>query len=339
MTILPSERMTVMSDLHRNDSRAVVYAGMSTAIAVILSMIGLYMPFLYIVAFLLIPLPIVYLAIMQGIRWAVIVTIGVIILDAVFFGIVSAASVGAWCGVLGIVLGACYRYRISAVKTLLASGVVVLSAWAVEIMLTSFMMGIGYDKFFENIKTSMELYSQYLSQFYSGEMLEQAQANMKTFMENFIKGFPFAVGAAALMYSWIVMALSKEVFNRLGVKDIPSFPPIERWEMPKITVYIYLVGVAMHYAGTPAGMIAVYMGNFAPYLESVGYNLTAMGMFLFWLQGAAVVCWSPRRLPVMRSLKWIVIIFGIISPVLQFMLFYVGLFDLVLGYRQKRNYQ
>ena len=80
-----------MGDFKAGSTNAVVLAGMCTALAVVLSMIGLYMPLFSTIVFLLIPLPIAYLGMRKGIQWSVIVTSGILILDSVFFGIVSAA--------------------------------------------------------------------------------------------------------------------------------------------------------------------------------------------------------------------------------------------------------
>ena len=76
-----------MGDFKAGSTNAVVLAGMCTALAVVLSMIGLYMPLFSTIVFLLIPLPIAYLGMREGIQWSVIVTSGILILDSVFFGI------------------------------------------------------------------------------------------------------------------------------------------------------------------------------------------------------------------------------------------------------------
>ena len=115
-----------MGDFKAGSTNAVVLAGMCTALAVVLSMIGLYMPLFSTIVFLLIPLPIAYLGMREGIQWSVIVTSGILILDSVFFGIVSAAFLCAIFGILGIVMGICYKHKIAAWKALIAGAVVVL---------------------------------------------------------------------------------------------------------------------------------------------------------------------------------------------------------------------
>ena len=74
-----------MNEYRSGDTNAVVLAGMCTALAVVLSVIGFYMPLVSSVVFLLIPLPIAYLGMKEGVHWSVIVTAGVMILDSVFF--------------------------------------------------------------------------------------------------------------------------------------------------------------------------------------------------------------------------------------------------------------
>ena len=80
----------VMDEYRAGETNAVVLAGMCTALAVVLSVIGFYMPLISLVVFLLIPLPIAYLGMKEGISWSIIVTAGIMILDSVFFGFFSA---------------------------------------------------------------------------------------------------------------------------------------------------------------------------------------------------------------------------------------------------------
>lgn len=109
-----------MDEYRAGETNAVVLAGMCTALAVVLSVVGFYMPLISLVVFLLIPLPIAYLGMKEGISWSIIVTAGIMILDSVFFGFISAAFLCAIFGVLGVILGICYRNKVSAAATLAA---------------------------------------------------------------------------------------------------------------------------------------------------------------------------------------------------------------------------
>lgn len=75
-----------MDEYRAGETSAVVLAVKCTALAVVLSVIGFYMPLISLVVFLLIPLPIAYLGMKEGDSWSIIVTAGIMILDSVFSG-------------------------------------------------------------------------------------------------------------------------------------------------------------------------------------------------------------------------------------------------------------
>lgn len=62
-----------MNEIRRGETNSVVLAGMCTALAVVLSVAGFYLPLVSSIIFLLIPLPIAYLGMKEGASWAVIV--------------------------------------------------------------------------------------------------------------------------------------------------------------------------------------------------------------------------------------------------------------------------
>ena len=186
-----------MGDFKAGSTNAVVLAGMCTALAVVLSMIGLYMPLFSTIVFLLIPLPIAYLGMREGIQWSVIVTSGILILDSVFFGIVSAAFLCAIFGILGIVMGICYKHKIAAWKALIAGAVVVLIALVAEGLAALYVLGISSPilggEGFTQMEQSM---NEMLPSFYSGEALTQAQERVDVMMESIRKSIPFAMAVS-----------------------------------------------------------------------------------------------------------------------------------------------
>lgn len=318
-----------MRENRQGDARAVVQAGMCTALAVILSMIGLYTPLFSIVTFMLIPLPIAYLGLRQGVRWSVIVTAGVMVLDSVFFGIVSAASICAMFSCLGVVLGACYQFRVSAVKTLAAGSIMVLAAFLLQSALLAWIMNIDIFHVGETaLAASQKVADETLPQYYSGEMLAQAQQEFQTMMTQILRALPFSAVMASVMYAAAAMFICRRMFARLGVRDIPAFPPTEKWEMPRSAIYVYITGLAMKYAGGDGTWIG-----------DAGYNLTLACMIIFWLQGVGVLWWLPHRWPAVRPVRWMIVIFGLIAPAFQMILFFAGLLDMAFNYRKRRGYQ
>ena len=318
-----------MDEYRAGETNAVVLAGMCTALAVVLSVIGFYMPLISLVVFLLIPLPIAYLGMKEGTSWAIIVTAGIMILDSVFFGFISAAFLCAIFGVLGVILGICYRNKVSATVTLVAGAVVVLAALIGQAFAAMYILNVPPMIFGGEAMDTMEqqMMAQ-MEQFYSGELLTQAQENVKQMMDSIRKSIPAATLGAAFFYTWASMTLGKKIFTRLGMKDIPGMPSLERWELPRFFLALYVLAFAMQY---------ITNGNAT--LEMIQYNLGLACILVFWLQGLATLWWMPRKYPFVRPLRWIIAILSVIIGMVQMIVVLLGLSDMVLQYRKKRNYE
>ena len=319
----------VMDEYRAGETNAVVLAGMCTALAVVLSVIGFYMPLISLVVFLLIPLPIAYLGMKEGDSWSIIVTAGIMILDSVFFGFISAAFLCAIFGVLGVVLGICCRNKVPAAATLAAGAVVVLASWIGQAFAAMYILNVPPMIFGGEAMDSMEqqMMAQ-MAQFYSGELLTQAQENVKQMMDSIRKSIPAATLGAAFFYTWASMTLGKKIFTRLGIKDIPGMPSLERWELPRFFLGLYVLAFAMQ-----------YITNRNATLEMIQYNLGLACVLVFWLQGLAALWWMPRKYPFVRPLRWIIAVLSVIIGMVQMIVVLLGLSDMVLQYRKKRNYE
>lgn len=318
-----------MNDRISGDNHAIVLAGMCTALVVVLSLLGFYMPLLSTVVFLLIPLPIAYLGMKEGIKWSIVVTTGVLVLDSTFFGVVSAAFVCAIFGLLGVAMGICYRYKVSAAKTLIAGAMVVLLALVAEGIATLYLLGLPSLVFgsegLAQVKDSM---MEALPSFYSGEALDQAKEKVDFLMDAMEKSVPYTLVAVSVFYSWASMTLGSHVFKKMGITDIPHLPPFERWEFPKGTLALYLLVLA-----------AQYFFKDQEQVSYVAYNLGTLCVSIFWLQGLSVVWWIPHRYPFMKPLRLFIMILSAFIGAIQMFVVFLGIADMAASYREKRNYQ
>lgn len=318
-----------MNDRISGDNHAIVLAGMCTALVVVLSLLGFYMPLLSTVVFLLIPLPIAYLGMKEGIKWSIVVTTGVLVLDSTFFGVVSAAFVCAIFGLLGVTMGICYRYKVSAAKTLIAGAVVVAAALVAEGIATLYLLDLPSLMFggegLAQVKDSM---MEALPSFYSGEALDQAKEKVDFLMDAMEKSVPYTLVAVSVFYSWASMTLGSHVFKKMGITDIPHLPPFERWEFPKGTLALYLLVLA-----------AQYFFKDQEQVSYVAYNLGTLCVSIFWLQGLSVVWWMPHRYPFMKPLRLFIMILSAFIGAIQMFVVFLGIADMAASYRKKRNYQ
>ncbi len=318
-----------MNDRISGDNHAIVLAGMCTALVVVLSLLGFYMPLLSTVVFLLIPLPIAYLGMKEGVKWSIVVTTGVLVLDSTFFGVVSAAFVCAIFVLLGVTMGICYRFKVSAAKTLIAGAVVVLLALVAEGIATLYLLGLPSLIFgSEGLSQIRDSMLETLPSFYSGEALDQAKVKVEFLMDAMDISVPYTLGAVACFSSWASMALGSHVFKKMGITDIPHLPPFERWEFPKATLGLYLLVLA-----------AQYFFKDQEQVSYVAYNLGTLCVSIFWLQGLSVLWWMPHRYPFMKPLRLFIMILSAFIGVIQMFVVFLGIADMAASYRKKRNYQ
>lgn len=318
-----------MGDFKAGSTNAVVLAGMCTALAVVLSMIGLYMPLFSTIVFLLIPLPIAYLGMREGIQWSVIVTSGILILDSVFFGIVSAAFLCAIFGILGIVMGICYKHKIAAWKALIAGAVVVLIALVAEGLAALYVLGISSPilggEGFTQMEQSM---NEMLPSFYSGEALTQAQERVDVMMEIHQEIHSLCHGGSVLLLFLGVHDAWQDDFPEDGHQGSPMLPALERWEMPRPVLYVYIAVVVAGYFLKPQGM-----------MDYVLYNVEVGCVLIFWLQGLATLWWMPHKYPRVRPFRVLIVLLSFFVGLFQMMMVFLGMADMAVNYRKKRNYQ
>lgn len=311
------------------DNRSVVRAGMCTALVVVLSLLGFYMPILSTVVFLLIPLPIAYLGMTEGVKWSLVVMTGILILDSTFFGVVSAAFVCAIFGLLGVVMGICYRYKVSASHTLIAGAIVVLLALIAEGIATLYLLGLPTLMFGgEGMAQMKEAMMETLPSFYTGDALSQAKEKVEFLMDAMEKSVPYTLIAVSFFYSWASMTLGSRVFQKMGITDIPHLPPFERWQLPKAALVLYLFVIA--------GQLGFQDNEDISY---VVYNVGILCTSIFWLQGLATLWWLPHQYPIVRPLRVFIILLSAFIGFVQMFVVFLGIADMALDYRKKRNYQ
>lgn len=297
-----------MNQFKAGDTNAVVLAGMCTALAVVLSMVGFYVPGISLLALLSLPLPIAYMGIREGVKWAVIATSGIMILDSAFFGITTAFFLVVMFGFAGIAMAYCYQKRASALRTFGTIVVVMFFAMLLNLLGTVVMMGMPWDQVY-------------------GSTLDQVNQQTEEMIKTIRKMIPAAMVMAPMVLAWAVMQIEKVVFRRLGLTDFPQFPPLERWHFPRWGLLLLLLSVGTQYM------------PLTEQVKDLAYNVGAVCYFVLWIQGIATLWWLPHIYPVVKRLRLLIVIISIWIPLLQLFTVYLGVADMALNYRKKRGYE
>lgn len=250
-----------MSPLFSNrQSRAgtLVTASMCTAIAVVFSVIGLYIPVFSTLVFLIVPIPIAYMCLMGNMKWGVAVCVAVLLLDSLLFGVMSGAFASSVFCLLGLTLGYGYRKKYSA-ATILALGTLVSAAvFGAQVFFASAFMGFDPSLFAGKVTPDMQQQmDSMLSAVYSGKELEAARAQSGPMLEMVIRAIPFSLFLVSLFEAWAPMLLCRIIFRRLGIYDIPYFQPFREWQIPVAVIYIYIGVVVLKLALQGLGITSV----------------------------------------------------------------------------------
>lgn len=317
-----------MNQFKAGDTNAVVLAGMCTALAVILSMIGFYVPVLSLLGLLALPLPIAYLGIREGVKWSFVATVGIMVLDSMLFGFTVAFFMTIMFGFTGVAMAYSYKKQHSAFKTFALIVVVMFVSMIANLLGSAYLMGMTGEQIFGSTIDQMQAMSKEVSSMMaSGDQLAQVEKQTEEMYAAMRRLIPSALILAPMIIAWGCMAIEKKVFIRLGLKDFPQFPPFERWHFPRIFLLILLICFGAQYMSLPEA------------LQDVVYNAGVVCYFVLWLQGLSTLWWLPKMYPFMKKLRLIVVILSFWMPVLQIFMVYLGISDMALNYRKKKGYE
>ena len=317
-----------MNQFKAGDTNAVVLAGMCTALAVILSMIGFYVPVLSLLGLLALPLPIAYLGIKEGVKWSFVATVGIMVLDSMLFGFTVAFFMTIMFGFTGVAMAYSYKKQHSAFKTFALIVVVMFISMIANLMGSAYLMGMSGEQIFGNMIDQMQAMSKEVSSMMaSGDQLAQVEKQTEEMYAAVRRLVPAALILAPMIIAWGCMAIEKKVFTRLGLTDFPQFPPFARWHFPRIFLAFLLACFVAQYFTLPE------------IWQDVVYNVGVVCYFVLWLQGLSTLWWLPKIYPFMKKFRLLLVILSLWIPLLQIFTVYLGVSDLALNYRKKRGYE
>lgn len=311
-------------------ARALTESGMTVGIAVILSLIGVYVPLLSTVALLAWPAPIAFLGVRHGIRWSSMAVAATMAILMMTIGPVLASGIGLLFGSMGIALGEGYRRRWSAGRLMLVTMTVFLFGFGMQFFLSLYVMGVNIFELYQQTmaQATNQAFHTLDSMGYNSVELAQAKEAYLAQQAQIKQLMPFVVVSAGVVMAYLNILISRAVLRRLRV-DIPPFPPVAEWEMPRSVLYLYVAAILIGYFGAEWGGSA----------EIVTTNIKVGCMYLLWVQGIAVLFWWVRRFPQWKWLRWVGLVLSVFVPMVMAMMFFAGLIDMAINYRMRRDYR
>ena len=309
---------------------AMVGAGLLAAIAVFLAFIILYVPVLGMFATFIWALPIIISGCRYGLKWSILTLVVASALIAILMTPVNAVFLGGVFGIFGVVLGECLHRDVSPTKLMLYGTAAAILALVINFSLALLVVGVDpikmtMEAFTDAQQRAPELYRQL------GMMSEeQIQSSMKAYdemikqMQIVIYG-GMAVFAAILVY--VNYLLAKKILNRIGMSFQP-FPKFITWIVPEWILWPFcasLLGVT--YCSS--------VGQTESLLYTICTNVQFICMLALELQGMIIIYWyvkEKNKPSWWASAAWVTLFI----PLTQFIVMYVGAFDIIMDFRKIR---
>lgn len=271
------------------------------------------------------PLPILYYYSKDGRKQGASVFIVSLIAVAVVlksFDLMANLPILFVSGCLGIILSEVLKKSYSIEITILFPVVVLLILWSSFILYESTSSGINpwsliRDYIDRNIQDNIQLYARLEV---PDETLNLIRDNARQIADFFMNIFPSIALISATFAVWINILSGREIFRKNALW-YPDFGDLSCWKSPEKMVWLLIAS---------AGMLLIPV----EWIRFTGLNLLIVCLFIYLLQGLAIISFFFKRKQVPRLLRMMFYFLIFAQQYFTILIVAAGLFDLWVDFRK-----
>lgn len=300
-------------------TKPLVEGAILAAGAVILVLMGFYIPVLGPFLTFFWPVPIMLVFYRHGWRAASLTVVVAGLVLTAFVGIIKGFTVTLTLGSVGLILGWAFRSRKGPTITIGAAALAILITFLITTALFTTFMGINL---IADMKVALEdayRMAGEMEQTYPGGV--EAGLSTEEMLDFLIKLIPAAMLMAVTINAAINYQVGSMVLKRLGYA-VPGLPSFVEWRLPIYTLYGYIFGIVITWIGTENET-----------LMTLGNNIIYFFSMLFMVQGISLLYFLLRRANVSKSLSIMLIIIGFFMPFGAQLIIWAGMFEMVFNWR------
>ena len=310
---------------------AMVEAGIMAAIAVVLALVGMYMPVIGGFINFVWPLPIIICGMRNGLKYSIMTLVVACVIVAIIISPLQAFFLGAIFGLLGLILGECMRRHLPPMRLMLFASLGAVLALVINLVLSFAVLDIDpVAMLFNQFDSSMTA----MSEFYRshGVSEEDTKAAVEKYGE-MLKMMRVIMPAAFLVFAPVLAFINyyaaKKILTRLG-ESFEDLPPFVNWIIPTWVLFPFclsLVGVTYFYINKLQDS----------WMYKVCVNIQTICTFVLVFQAVVLVYWYIQR---KNKPKWwagVITTLVFIVPILSQIMVYVGAFDMIADFRKIRK--
>ncbi|MBS4536970.1 YybS family protein [Clostridium sp. D2Q-11] len=275
------------------------------------------------------PIPFVILGVRHNVKSSMVTMLASFILVAILIDPLTSVFVTVMLGLLAIILPFMINREYSSYNIIVVGTLGSFLSIATTLIVSGYVVGV---KFYDMLKLNFDsilntqknlLNEMDLSSYQVEEMID-------IFSQGFdytLLIFPTVLILFSLFNTYINYWISAAVLKRLKYKDI-KVPIFSNFRLPSNII----LGIAV--IGIGASIINYYK---LFYYDTITLNIYVLAMFIFFLQGLAVIMYLLNKTKIRSILKGFIIGILVLSGGLMPIIALIGLVDTIFDFRRKKG--
>ncbi|OEF97337.1 YybS family protein [Desulfuribacillus alkaliarsenatis] len=305
--------------------RGLIEGAILGAIWLVMLIASIYTP-LFLIGFIILPIPFTIIAYRRGIRIALISAFVAVILSILFNLLVIGFSLVIYSILLGITSGYCFQQKKQANVTFTSMVLAVLGSNLLTILIIGFLT--DYNIFADLSNTIQEA-------FVDSESLLGAiglgatitEADIEAILEVIRLLLPTILIAVSVLIAYVYYHTARYTIRRLGEQEtLPTLPSIAEIQLPKKILWYYIFATI--------GMIYLTLtGSMDNFMYTLLLNIVQILSLVLAVQGIGLVWYYMNKKNWSKVIKYPIVII-LLHPILLQIMTWVGMFDIFFNWRK-----
>lgn len=296
-----------------NQTKALVQGSMMVAIFTILMTMSAYIPFIFMIALLVAPLPIAWYSATYKRSSSILVAIVGCLLTMLTSGIIMLPFAFIM-ALLGVVMGDVIRLSKSKLFLFMSAGIAMLFSSAFIYLCYMFISGINIVQISLDIARESYEKSIEITKDLPGQLTitpEQLDIMFNT-MELTV---PATITMTAFLSAFVVVTVNLPLLKRLGL-TVPKFAPFQEMRLPRAILWYYMAVLSINLFIRPES---------GSMLDVIVLNVSYILWLLLILQGISLIHYFITSKGMPNAVKWVATVLAI--PLSSFIIL-LGIIDL-----------
>lgn len=307
-----------------NESTVVKEGLLSLGVYVILLLISLFVPILFMIGLVLLPIPFVVFSSKYGWKHSLFL-LGAAIGMTLFFATSISLPTTVLAGAGGIMIGFSIHKNLSAYETWAQGTLGFIAGLLFTFAFSQFVLGINWaTELAIALEESLEMSVELLNQVGLGDQTQEQLGALEEQMLLFTKLIPAGIAIISILLAFITQWISYKVINRLNKKQL-RFPLFRNLRFPVAIIWIYFFSLIFSFINIESDIIYLVVHNV----------LALTGLFMI-IQGLSFAFFFAHYKKWSKLLPLLLVGLTILLPFfLLYLVRILGIIDIGFGLRDR----